>query len=242
MDALIGYTGFVGSNIQGQRPFDALYNSRNIHEIEGRSFDLLVCAGAPGTKWLANQRPLEDCAAVLSLAKHACMARARRFVLISTVDVYPEPRGVDEASIPDVRRGHSYGGNRFWLEGVMLYAFDTMIVRLPALFGPGLKKNALYDLMYDHRTEMIPENAVYQWYPLRRLMFDVGRAEEAGLRIANFVSDPICIKDVRDRFFPGRALGPPSPGAPVYDVATMHPAFRLTREQVMDEMARFLEA
>ena len=55
--ALIGYTGFVGSNLLRQRPFDACFNSSNIDQIAGRSFDLVVCCGARAEKWKANADP-----------------------------------------------------------------------------------------------------------------------------------------------------------------------------------------
>lgn len=45
MNALIGHTGFVGSNLREQHEFDVFFNSRNIEEIKGGEFDLLVCAG-----------------------------------------------------------------------------------------------------------------------------------------------------------------------------------------------------
>ena len=35
--ALIGYTGFVGSNILKGRPFDDLYNSSNLARLPGSS-------------------------------------------------------------------------------------------------------------------------------------------------------------------------------------------------------------
>ena len=35
--ALIGYTGFVGSNLVRQHSFDAMFNSQNIDSISGRS-------------------------------------------------------------------------------------------------------------------------------------------------------------------------------------------------------------
>ena len=50
--ALIGNTGFVGGNLLRQQPFDALFNSKNIDDIAGRSFDLVVCAGVRAEKWL----------------------------------------------------------------------------------------------------------------------------------------------------------------------------------------------
>ena len=45
MKALVGYTGFVGSNIYTSGEFDAVYNSKNIEEAFGTKPDLLVYAG-----------------------------------------------------------------------------------------------------------------------------------------------------------------------------------------------------
>ncbi len=42
--ALIGHTGFVGSNLLAEHPFDELYRSTNIETIAGERFDLVVCA------------------------------------------------------------------------------------------------------------------------------------------------------------------------------------------------------
>ena len=97
-DALIGYTGFVGGNLLRQHPFTGLYNSKNIDTIQGREFDLLVCSGAPAEKWKANADPAKDLEILTGLMNHLRQVRARRVVLISSVDVYPDPRGVDEAS------------------------------------------------------------------------------------------------------------------------------------------------
>ena len=40
--ALIGHTGFVGSNLASSHRFDDVYNTANIAEIEGREYDLVV--------------------------------------------------------------------------------------------------------------------------------------------------------------------------------------------------------
>ena len=40
--AIVGYTGFVGSNICDTTEFDAYYNSKNIEEAFGTCPDLLV--------------------------------------------------------------------------------------------------------------------------------------------------------------------------------------------------------
>ena len=49
-NALIGYTGFVGTALARQHDFDAFYNSKNIETIKGEHFNLVVCAGAYGLK------------------------------------------------------------------------------------------------------------------------------------------------------------------------------------------------
>ena len=53
MNGLIGYTGFVGQNLDGPQ-YEFRFNSKNSGELAGKSFDLLVCAGVPGHKTLAN--------------------------------------------------------------------------------------------------------------------------------------------------------------------------------------------
>ena len=150
MDALIGHTGFVGSNLREQHEFDVFFNSRNIEEIKGGEFDLLVCAGVNAVKWYANLHPEEDKAAIQILMDCLSTVKAKHFILISTIDVYssfiPSP---DESSIPDETRQDAYGKNRYQLECWVRKHFpSSLIVRLPALFANGLKKNFIFDLMH----------------------------------------------------------------------------------------------
>ena len=58
--ALIGYSGFVGSTLFKQHAFESLFRSTNIGEINGQIFDTVVCAGAPAQKWIANRDPEAD--------------------------------------------------------------------------------------------------------------------------------------------------------------------------------------
>ena len=59
-DALVGHTGFVGGNLNTQHVFEAKYNSKNIQDIAGMSFDTLVFAGARAEKWWANANAEAD--------------------------------------------------------------------------------------------------------------------------------------------------------------------------------------
>lgn len=193
--ALIGYTGFVGSNLLRQTHFDDLYNSKNIWEIEGREYDLVVCAGASAEKWRANKEPLVDAYRIRELASHLLYVRARKLVLISTVDVYPCPEaGPDEDSPILGGEPLDYGRNRAWLERFVRGTFDnTSVVRLPALFGRGLKKNCLYDLIHKG-ISVCDDQDYFQFYPMSRLWADILKTNQP---IRNLPTQPITFRELR---------------------------------------------
>lgn len=150
-DGLIGYTGLVGSNLMLQRSFNKTYNSRNISEIEGEKFDQLVCAGVSGTKFLANGYPEQDKNNILKLIENIKKIReVKKFILISTVDVYPNVSAGDETTdIENIGLNHYYGTHRADVEKFIKEYFDDyLIVRLPAIYGENLKKNFIFDMIY----------------------------------------------------------------------------------------------
>ena len=220
--ALIGHTGFVGTNLLRQRSFDALFNSTNIDDIAGRSFDLIVCAGARAEKWLANAEPERDLANIERLASALGQANARKLVLISTVDVFLEPIGVDEDSPTPMDGLHAYGRNRRRLEMILSNRFDTAVVRLPGLYGRGLKKNAIYDLLHDNGVEKIDSRGVFQFYNLDRLWRNIGLALDNDLPLIHLPPEPVSIADVARVAF-GREFQNEVAANPArYDVRTRH--------------------
>ena len=148
MKSLVGYTGFVGSNIAKNAAFDGLYNSKNINEAYGTNPDLLVYCGVPAAKFLANKNPKEDLAVIENAINNIKLINPKKIVLISTVDVYKTPVNVDEDSEMDVENLHPYGANRLVLENWVRSNYnDYLIVRLPALYGDNLKKNFIFDMI-----------------------------------------------------------------------------------------------
>jgi hypothetical protein len=241
-DALIGHTGFVGSNLACQRPFNEFYNSKNIEDIRGRSFDTVICAGAPGSKWYANEHPYEDVSGIIRMMDAVHQIEVKRFVLISTVDVFVVPRGVNEDSTPTIDWLPPYGLNRLELERQVVKWFGdrATIVRLPALFGPGLKKNALYDLMTGHETEKIAPNAVYQWYPVERLAADINWVILRNIQLSHLCSERIVMEYIRRQFFPRVKIGPIRQ-APHYDVRSKyHGGFWYSGWEIMAWMEAFI--
>ena len=145
---LIGATGFVGSALLRQTGFDACFHSRNVAEIEGREFGTLVCAAAPGSMLEANTAPERDRAAIRGLIEYLSNATAERFVLISSIAVLADFAGQDDETTGAFQETLAYGRHRRELEAFVEDHFaEHLIVRLPALFGRGLRKNFIFDLM-----------------------------------------------------------------------------------------------
>ena len=220
--ALIGYTGLVGGTLHRTTSFDALYNSTNIEEIAGRTFDTIVCAGAPAEKWKANQNPEQDRQTIGRLTAALSQARAARVILISTTDVYPSPIGVDEETNLDDAHGAPYGQHRLELERFVTARFDTLVIRLPSLFGRGLKKNIVYDLIHDNQVDRVHADGVFQFYGLHNLSRDLRIALDAGLKLVNFATEPVSVREVARHAF-DREFDNRPPGTPLrYDMRSRH--------------------
>lgn len=148
MNGLIGYSGFVGQNLDGPE-FDLRFNSKNSGELRGKKFDLLVCTGVPGHKTLANQFPQKDWESISELMTNLSQVQCAKLVLISTIDILPEGTGKYEDAPLSEGGMSAYALHRFKMECFAREHFDDVtIVRLPGIFGKGLRKNFIFDLIF----------------------------------------------------------------------------------------------
>jgi len=202
MNALIGYTGFVGSNINEKMGFEYHYNSKNIGDIINYQYDLVVSSGLPSLKWYANKNPEEDLNNIKNLINHLKQVKCNRFVLISTSDVYantsnnPNFVKCDKTHIP-------YGYNRYYAEQEIekIFGDKLTIIRLPMLFGNNLKKNVLYDLINKDLFKPLNLCDTYQWYDVRDLVDDINFALDNQLLELNLFTEPISMNELVDKFF-----------------------------------------
>ena len=147
-DLLVGSTGFVGGNLIKSHVFKKQVHASNISEAYDTHPDLCVYAGVPSAMFLANQNPDADLDIMRQARKNVQLIKPRKLVLISTIAVYDDSRGKDENSAIDESVLPAYGKNRFQLEQWIRSDFpNSLIVRLPALYGYGLKKNFINDLI-----------------------------------------------------------------------------------------------
>jgi nucleoside-diphosphate-sugar epimerase len=246
--ALIGYTGFVGSNLLNSFKFTHLYNSQNISEIKDEVFDIIICAGVTANKFWANNNASEDLMRINELLDHLRTVKANNFVLISTIDVYGYSQGVDEYSIIS-NNNHAYGLNRKFFELQVLTLFDNVLtIRLPGLFGRGLKKNVIYDLLNNNCLDMINPESEFQYYNLDNLYSDINLAISSGLKLVNFVSEPIRTSNIINLFFPNKIVGFNMVPTVKYDIQSIHSAiwgnntrYLYNRDSIMDELRSFVD-
>ena len=223
MDALIGHTGFVGRNLASQREYTDKFNSKNFRDMAGRTFDRLVCAGVSAVKWQANKNPDEDWSRIRELMDVLRETKAKRFILISTIDVYANPADADESFDNHTTPNHAYGTHRLQFEDFCRNHFETChVIRLPALFGVGLKKNVVYDLLNDNCLEMINPKSSFQYYDLNDLSDDIEKTTEAQIDLVNLFTEPIQTQLILDTFFPNKIVGASPSKEAHYELRTRH--------------------
>jgi hypothetical protein len=196
-NALIGFSGFVGSTLLKQARFESQYRSTNIDDIEGGVFEFVVCAGAPAQKWIANREPEADLQKINGLIAHLKTIHSKKFILISTVDVFKNPIGVNENTLVDKMGLHAYGLHRRLLEEFVESHFEHhLIVRLPGLVGPGLRKNVIFDFLNHNNIDAIDSRGRFQFYPMVNLWADIQIALGAGLKLVHLTAEPVSVADI----------------------------------------------
>lgn len=248
-EAIIGHTGFVGGNLISQHEFNNFYNTKNIDDIIGEEFDVLVCSGIPAEKWKANQEPEKDYKIVTELVDKILQVKIKKLILISTVDVYNNPIDINENTPINPNEHQAYGKHRRIAEERLSRKFDTLIVRLPGLFGNGLKKNVVFDFLHNNQVEKIHSDAVYQFYYLNHLWRDISVAIENNISLLNISSEPLMVADIAKQIFNLDFNNQAYPNPASYDMKSIHAAlfsgengYLYNKEQVLADMHEYVQA
>jgi sugar phosphate isomerase/epimerase len=200
--AIVGYSGFVGSNLLQFYKFDHFYNSTNFNEASNMTFNEIYFCGIPAVKWYANKNPEEDRQIITNIQNILKTIKANKIILISTIDVYEDSSSEqDEDYECDWVLNHHYGRNRYIFEYFVKTTFKNYhIVRLPALFGKGLKKNIIYDLINHHEIHNISALTSFQWYDLNWLKKDIDIIVKNDIKICNLFTEPVNTIDILNLF------------------------------------------
>ena len=233
--ALIGYSGFVGSNLRKTFQFDSLYNSKNIQEIAHKKFDTIICAAPSGWKWKVNQNPHEDLDGIKNIFDILCTVDFERMILISTIDVL----AFREPWFPPPRETISYGGNRLLFENLLLKKFKSKItiIRLPGLFGKGLKKNIIYDLQHG-QTNYIHLNSQFQWLDIEYVIDFLKKPLSPG--IFELFPEPLPTRELIKTFFPIYLKNCKNTNGVYYNFKP-EAGFCMSKREVVKRLKKFIE-
>jgi hypothetical protein len=248
-NALIGYTGFIGSNLCKSINFDFKINRNNLSSLLSMNFDQIICTGLPAEKWRANMYPNEDLLNINLLINALTKVNANKFILISTVDIY------DTSAICYENTSSfsldSYGKNRKYFEDFIMSKFsDFQIIRLPGVFGHGLKKNVIYDLINSNELHKINLSNVYQWYPIIDLHNHIDfLSNHNDIKIINLCSEPLSVEEISSHCslnylnidFPNTSIN--------YDIRSLHShhfnssnGYIYSKKFILDRIKNFVDS
>jgi nucleoside-diphosphate-sugar epimerase len=186
---ILGGRGLVGSAFTrfcARAGFRSLVVGRAEYAaMAGRSCDILVNANGNSSKPMAAREPLAEFdASVRSVRASLADFRFRKYVHISSCDVYPDcssPAFTGEEQPPDPARQSPYGFHKHLAEQCVMHgASDWLIFRCGGFVGPGLRKNAIFDILHGGPLFLDPESEL-QFLHTDRAAEIVFRLVEQGL-------------------------------------------------------------
>lgn len=247
--ALIGYTGFIGSNLANQYDFTDFYNSKNIANIIGKEYDMVFSSANSGYKWKVNLNPESDKQNILKYIYTIKSVKIKKFILISSIDIYPDPNNVDESYKIKENTVLPYGQNRLLMEHFVENNYDDfLIVRVPIIYGNGFKKNVIFDLLNNNQIEKINPNSILQIYNSSNLKEHIDVALQNNLKYLNLAVEPIPITEVASKIFNIDISKNISNGDFKYNMKTLHDylfgsnnGYIQSKEEILNEISSFIK-
>lgn len=186
---VIGASGFIGAAVAAEaarRGYETVPVDRAHYEdFKGQAADLLVHAAGNARKPLDERDPAAGFArTVAAIVPVLLDFRPRRFIHLSSGAVYPHEgdpaRSREDAPLAPERMTR-YGFHKWLAEQLVRhYAPDHLIFRLGGGVGPGLRKNALYDLLTGGPLFVHPDSE-FQYMDVRDVAAAIFQLHESGL-------------------------------------------------------------
>jgi nucleoside-diphosphate-sugar epimerase len=193
---IIGGRGYVGSGFARYcrargLPHQAI-TRENYDEFAGTSCDVLVNANGNSRKYLADRDPVAEFdQSVRSVAVSLSAFKAGAYVLISTGDVYDDPSSPitsGEDRELDLSRMSRYGLHKSLAERLVMGAHpDWLVVRAGGFVGPGIKKNAVFDILTGAKIWLSPASELQFIHTdhAAELIMGIVESRGAGRQIVN---------------------------------------------------------
>lgn len=164
---ILGGNGFVGSAFarlcRATGREHVVLTRDNYEAHKGRPCSILVNANGNSKKFLPNEQPLADFdLSVRSVRASLVDFPCDTYVYLSSCDVYPDcsnRAATRESQVLDPARQSRYGFHKSLAEQCVRHATKRhLIFRMGGFVGPGLKKNAIFDILNGGPLWLDPES------------------------------------------------------------------------------------
>lgn len=164
---LLGHRGFVGaafSSYLASLDVELIGIDRsNYGRHRGTRADIVINAAGSSDRRLASANPAKSFDLNVAATLASCLDfPCDRYIHISTAAVYDrpaDPQRNDETALIDPLALGSYGLYKYLGEVIVrTHTQRRLILRLGPLVGPGLRKNAIFDLLTDGKLYCHPDS------------------------------------------------------------------------------------
>jgi len=194
---LLGANGFVGNTVCTIAPEIQRFTRQNMYDLLDVDIDVLIISAVSAEKWRANKDPINDMENIKKLIHFLEKLSIKNAILISTIDVVGPNKLFFEDLTETEFSSEPYGFNRGLLEKRIQNLFaNHHILRLPGLFGPGLKKNLLFDLINNERVNLNSTEDSYQYLYAPKILELIEELYISGERILHASTEPVTAKEV----------------------------------------------
>ena len=246
---LLGGNGFVGSGFAREleragRPFKII-TRENYHEYVGLGCDVLINANGNSSKLLGRTDPkAEFRASVLSVRDSLADFSFGTYVFLSTSDVYPNPSSLnltDESSDIDVAAQSPYGFHKYLAEQCVRHSASAwLIIRQGGFVGPGLKKNAVFDVLHGEKIWVHPDSRFQYIHTDDSAQACLALLEQGAVRDVYNVTarGTIAVRELMQ--LSGRTVPAPQDVAPTsFEISTAKAERRITLPTTYDCVRRY---
>lgn len=153
--AVIGAGGFLGKQISKvfmlSNEFEVTEVFRNNYEAEKQKqdeYDLIVHSAMPSKRWWAANNPMGDFDATVRLTADILYNwKFKKLALISSISAR-------------IQTSHSYGRHKHVAEVLVLdHSENNLVFRLGGLYGEGLDKGVIYDMIEGNEVFMTSKSS-----------------------------------------------------------------------------------
>lgn len=164
---LLGGNGFVGSGfvhcLKKKKIKYKIITRENYKKFIGSSCDILINSNGNSKKYLALNNPKIDFyQSVTSVISSLVDFKFKKYVYLSSCDVYPDRSRHEltlEDSKIDLAKQSIYGFHKYLAElAVIKNSTDWLIIRQGGFVGPKIKKNTIYDVIYEDKLFVHPDS------------------------------------------------------------------------------------